>query len=83
MTVETAQRARALVKEMLANNEQVYAVYEYTHKITHKLLFAVFLLSTYCDIYESPFCCKPKRIWRDGLWIGDYEYLNEADIDGE
>ena len=79
MTVDTAKRAKDLVDEMQANNEQVFAVYEYTHKIKHKVLYAVFLLSTYCDIYESSFYCKPKRIWRDGLFIGDYEYLNEVE----
>lgn len=76
MTVDSIKKAKDLVDEMQANNEEIFGVFEYTHRMTHKVLYTVFLLSAYFDIYESSYCCKPKRIWEDGLWLGNYEYLN-------
>ena len=59
----------------------VGSVYSYTHKLNKSKLFAVFTFDQPCDIYESPYVENPTRIWRDGLWLGEYEYVNEIDFE--
>ena len=83
MTIPTIEVAKALVDEMQGQGLRVGSVWEYRNKVSKSLLFAVFPIDQHCDIYESPYVEKPIRIWRDGLWIKHYEYLNESDIDGE
>jgi len=83
MTLSSIELTRDLVDEMQGKGLLVGSVYEYTNSISGTKLFAVFAIDTHCDIYESHFVKNPTRIWRDGLWLGDYLYLNEYDIDGE
>jgi len=42
-------------------------------------LFAVFTAEQYCDIHESYYVENPMLIWQDGLWIGEYEYVNHIE----
>jgi len=79
MTVSSIEIAKDLVDEIQGNNEQVGSVWEYTNSMDGKKLFAVFTIDQLCDIYESPYVENPKRIWIEGRWTGDYEYVNEID----
>jgi len=79
MTVDTIIRAKDLVEEMQADRMGVGSVWEYTNTMSRKLLFAVFPLDQFCDIHESPYVDRPVRIWKDGLWIGKYKFMNEVE----
>ena len=79
MTVDTIERAKALVDEMESRHCFVGSVWEYINVMSGNKLYAVFIRDQHCDIYESPYVTKPVRIWRGGYWLGDYEYLNNED----
>lgn len=77
MTVDTIERAKLLVDEMVADGIIVDSVWEYINTMNNKKMYAVFHLSTYCDIYESPYVKYPKRIYSKGQFTGEYAYLND------
>lgn len=79
MTVSSIEVAKDLVDEMQGQGLPVGSVWAYTHSITKLTLFAVFTAEQYCDIHESYYVDNPVLIWRDGLWIGDYEYVNDIE----
>lgn len=79
MTVSSIEVAKDLVDEMQGQGLCVGSVWQYTHSLNKSKLFAVFTLDQICDIYESPYVDNPVRIWIDGRWTGDYEYVNEID----
>ena len=77
MTVDTIERAKAVVDEFNSTRNKVVTVWEYVHVISQETLYAVFTQACYCDIFESPYVFRPKLIYRSGHFIGDYAYLNE------
>lgn len=79
MTVSSIEVAKDLVDEMLHQRLMVGSVWVYTHTTTSIKLFSVFTLDQLCDIHEAPYVKNPVRIWRKGVWLGDYEYLNHID----
>jgi len=76
MTVDTIERAKALVDEICGNNESVHSVWQYQNKISGGTLYAVFVSEQYCDIGESSYVINPVRIYRYDLWLGNFAYLN-------
>lgn len=72
-TIETVQ---ALIEEMQGQGVTVSSAWEYTNGMNKKRMFAVFADSQVCDIYDSPFVQKPKQIWAEGKFLGEYADLN-------
>lgn len=79
MTVSSIEVAKDLVDEMQGQGMTVGSVWVYTHSLNKSKLFTVFTAEQYCDIHESYYVENPELIWRDGLWIGEYEYINQID----
>ena len=67
MTVEKLETAQEIIEE--AGPNQIEAVYKYRHASTKKTLYAVFLMGSYVDIYESPFCIDVEPLFLDGKWL--------------
>lgn len=76
MTVNSIETVQSLIEEMQGQGAGVGSAWEYINGMNKKKMFAVFATSAYCDIFESPFVKNPKRIWADGKFIGEHEYLN-------
>ena len=79
MTVSSIEVAKELVEEFIRQGLTVGSVWEYTHETTGLKLFTVFTVDQLCDIRETPYVKNPVRIWKNGLWLGDYEYVNHIE----
>lgn len=76
MTVEKIEYVIGMIEECRGTSCPVASVWEYTHKLTGKQLYAVFTTACYCDIGDSPYVESPFTIYCDGKWLGKYDYLN-------
>ena len=76
MTVSSIQVAKDLVDEMQREGVTVGSVWVYVHTLNHSKQFAVYTDDQLCDIYETYYVENPARIWRDGLWLGEYKFVN-------
>jgi hypothetical protein len=76
MTFSKLVDVKIVVTMRIMGNKSLHSVWEYTHFVTGHKLYAVFTDEIFCDIHERAYVTKPKRIWKDGYWLGDYAYLN-------
>jgi len=79
MTVSSIEVVKDYVDEMQGQGLTVGSVWAYTHSLIKRKLFTVFTTEQYCDIHERYNVENLELIWRDGLWIGEFEYLNQID----
>ncbi len=76
MTVDTIYRLKALVDEVVGTGSEIVTAWEYINVYNHKTMFAAFIPSCFCDIFESPAVSYPICIYQNGKWRGEYRYLN-------
>jgi hypothetical protein len=75
MTIQKIETVKKLIEEM--GSENVGSVWEYINGMNNQTMFAVFSKNQPCDIFSSPFVKEPKQIWLDGIFLDEYEYLND------
>ena len=76
MTIEKFEYVVGCIIECRSQPPMVSRVYEYTHAISHKTLYALFIEGLPDDIYESPMVENPILIFHSGRFQGKYEYAN-------
>jgi hypothetical protein len=76
MTFSDFNSVKIVVTMRLMAKKPLHSVWEYIYFTTDRKLYAIYTEEIFCDIHERPYVTKPKRIWKDGYWLGDYAYLN-------
>jgi len=76
MTIEKFEYVVGCINEGKEMGLIISRVYEYTHAISHKTLYALFTEGCPDDIYESPMVENPILIFHSGRFHGAYEYAN-------
>jgi len=78
MTIDTIIRVKDVIDEIDAGGGYVVSVWKYVNAMNDKVMFALFTNSCYCDIFESPAVLRPKLIYRSGVFIGEYKFMNKV-----
>lgn len=78
MTVDTIIRLKDLIDEAAATDSPVVSAWVYINSMNNKTMFAAFLASQHCDIFESPAVVRPRLIFRSGHFIGEYKFMNRV-----
>lgn len=76
MTIYNIDNVIAMIEECECTSNPVDTVWEYVNAGNNKTMYAVFTKACYNDIYESPYVLSPVLIWQDGVWLGEFSYLN-------
>ena len=76
MTIEKFEYVVGCINEGKEMGLIISRVYEYTHAISHKTLYALFIEGLPDDIYESPMVENPVLIYCNSKFQGKYEYAN-------
>ena len=64
MTVEKLETAEKCIEEMNGHG----TVFRCQHSQTKKILYAVFTLAQFIDIFNSPICTKVKLLYNGTTW---------------
>lgn len=78
MMVYMIQDLKELIEEYKAKGDPILCAFEFTNSYTKKRMYAAFTSCKYCDTNRIADVLNPIRIYKRGVWIGKYRFMNKV-----